>query len=124
MRLLLSERITEESKSSWWAQVLLYTAKNHKNGYWLFINNQLFYLTRCPFPKLEDLLAEVCKYSVFSIVDLQSAYYKISIKCDDRLFTAFEASGRFYQFFYITFGVTNRAFCFQQVINKMIPDCT
>ena len=41
---------------------------------------------------------------------------------EDRIFTAFEVSGRLYHFFRIPFGVTNGGACFQRVMDSIISD--
>ena len=47
------------------------------------------------------------KYSVFSAIDLKSAYHQLVIREDDKLYTAFGADGGLYQFKRMPFGLTN-----------------
>ena len=62
------------------------------------------------------------KYSIFSTLDLKSAYDQVAIKLEDKPYTEFEAVGRLYQFRRIPFGVTNRVASFQRKIDKIITD--
>ncbi|XP_046855910.1 uncharacterized protein LOC124449011 [Xenia sp. Carnegie-2017] len=64
----------------------------------------------------------VAQYSVFSTVDLKSAYHQVPIKNKERKYTAFEANNRLYQFRKILFGVTNGAAAFQRSMDTFISE--
>lgn len=65
---------------------------------------------------------QISKYSYFSRVDLQSAYHQVSLRRDEREFTAFEANGRLFEFTRIPFGITNGVACFQQILDDIIEN--
>ena len=60
------------------------------------------------------------KSTVFSPLDLKSAYYKLLLCPEDQPHTAFEACGKLYQYTRLPFGVTNGFSYFQRVIDHLI----
>ena len=62
------------------------------------------------------------KYSVFSAIDLKSAYHQLVIREDDKMYTAFEADGGLYQFKRMPFGLTNGVPCFQRTITQIVAE--
>ena len=75
-----------------------------------------------PLPNICDMITEISQYTVFSTLDLKSAYYQVPINPDDRKYTAFEADGNLYQFKRLPFGVTNGVSAFQCTIDKILND--
>lgn len=123
IRKLLADGIIEESTSPWRAQVLITKNANHKKrlviDYSLTINRYT-QLDAYPLPNMEDQVSEISKYSIFSAIDLQSAYHQVPILQDEKPYTAFEAAGNLYQFRRIPFGVTNGVSSFQRTIDWVI----
>ena len=119
---LLTENIIERSNSSWRAQVFVVNNARKRRmviDYSQTINKYTF-LDAYPLPRVETIVEKVAKNSVFSTIDLRSAYHQIPILDTDREFTAFEACGKLYQFLRIPFGVTNGVPCFQKAIDGII----
>ncbi|XP_076822232.1 uncharacterized protein LOC143468748 [Clavelina lepadiformis] len=56
--------------------------------------NLYIHVDAYPFPRIDDLINKIAKYSVFSKFDLKSAYHQIPILETDRVYTAFEANGK------------------------------
>ena len=77
-------------------------------------------LDEYPLPRIDDMVNELAKYTVFSTFDLRSAYRQIKIVESDCKFTAFEANGRLYKFTRIPFEVKNEVAAFQRVISEFI----
>ena len=75
-----------------------------------------------PMPRVDDTVNQIAQYTVFSTIDLKSAYHQIPIKEEEKKFTAFEANGRLYQFRRIPFWVTNGAAAFQRTIDNFISE--
>jgi len=46
----------------------------------------------------------------------------VAIKDTDKLYTAFDAGGKLYQFARIPFGVTNGVACFQRIMDSLIKE--
>ena len=121
--ILLEDGIIEPSVSPWRAQVLVTNNENHKPRMVVDYSqtiNKYTQLDAYPLPNIEGLAHKVAQYSVFSTFDLKSAYYQIPICNSDKPYTAFEASGRLYQFTRLPFGVTNGVASFQRIMDKII----
>lgn len=120
---LLKEDVIEPSRSPWRAQALVTATENHKRRMVIDYSctiNRFTQLDAYPIPRIEELVNKVATYSVFSAIDLRSAYHQIPIRDEDKAYTAFEAGGRLYQFKRIPFGVTNGVAAFQRVIDDII----
>ena len=65
-------------------------------------------------------MAKIAKCSVFSILDLKSAYYRVTLSVEDRSYTAFEAEGKLYQYTRSPFDVINGVTFFQGIIDYVI----
>ena len=67
--------------------------------------NRFTELDAYPLPNINDMVKKIAQYSVFSTIDLRSAYHQIPLKEEDKPYTAFEASGGLYQFNRMPFGI-------------------
>ncbi|XP_055869763.1 uncharacterized protein LOC129923337 [Biomphalaria glabrata] len=122
---LLSDKIIEPSTSPWRAQIIVTTNERHKKRMVIDYSqtiNRFTYLDTYPVPKVDELVQEISKYSMYSTFDLKSAYHQIPIRDDEKQYTAFEAGGKLYQFCRIPFGVTNGVAAFQRTINTIIEE--
>ena len=75
-----------------------------------------------PLPRIDDMVNELSKYSLFSTFDLCSAYHQIKLKESERKYTAFEANGKLDEFTRIPFGVKNGVAEFQRKMCEFIAD--
>ena len=66
------------------------------------------------------MVNQIAKYSAFATFHLKSAYYQVEISTEDRIYTAFEAYRRLYEFKHIPTGVTNGVSKFQRAIDKIV----
>ena len=122
---LLKEGIIEPSRSPWRAQVLVTSNENHKKRMVVDYSqtiNRFTELDAYPSTRIDELVEKVSEYDLYSTLDLKSAYHQIPLKNEEKIYTAFEASGNLYQFKRIPFGVTNGVACFQRIIDKVIKD--
>ena len=80
------------------------------------------YLIRDPYllPNKDEQVAKIAKCSVFSTLDLESAFYQVPLSVEDRPYTAFEAEGKLYQYTQLPFDVTNDVSFFQRIIGNII----
>lgn len=120
---LLKEEIIVESRSPWRAQVVVVANEKHKRRMCIDYSqtiNKFTQLDAYPLPLIEEIVNKVSQNTVFSTIDLSSAYHQVPIKEKDRPYTAFEANGKLYEFCRIPFGVTNGVPCFQRFIDNII----
>ena len=73
-----------------------------------------------PLPKIDEQVNNLAQCSWFSPLDLKSAYYQISINPEDKIYTAFEANGKLYQYWRLPFDGTNGVSAFQRIIDRLI----
>lgn len=124
---LLTEGIIETCVSPWRAQVVVVKDPTHRHKKRMCIDysqtiNQYTELDAYPLPRIDEMVDNLAKYSVFSTFDLKSAYHQIPLKDTERKYTAFEANGCLYQFCRVPFGVTNGVAVFQRAMDKLIKD--
>ena len=122
---LLADGIIEPSISPWRAQVLVTNSDNDRHRRRMVVDysrtiNKYTMLDAYPLPNLDELAHKVAQFSVYSSYDLKSAYHQVHIRESDKPYTAFEASGRLYQFNRIPFGVTNGVAAFQRFMDNVI----
>ena len=70
--------------------------------------------------RIDDLVNKLPAYRVLSTFDLKSAYHQIPILESDKLYTAFEAGGKLWEFNRIPFGATNEVPQFQRKMDKIV----
>ena len=120
----LSElKIIEPSNSLWTAQVLVVNKMKRR----IVVNysetiNKYTQLDAYPLPKIEEMVNKIAQYKVFSTIDLRSAYYRIPLSEKDKIYTAFEADGKLWQFTRMPFGVTNGSAVFQRKMDTLVVD--
>ena len=122
---LLKEGVIEKSTSPWRAQVHIVKNLNHKKRLTVDFSqtiNKFTQLDAYPVPRIDDLIAKISEFKVFSSVDLKSAYHQVPIPKEDAPFTAFEAGGGLYQFRRLPFGVTNGVAIFQRAMDTFIEN--
>ena len=120
---LLNDNIIEPSYSPWRAQVLVTKDKRHKRRMVVDYSqtiNKFTLLDAYLLPNIDEQVSEIAKGTVFSTLDLKSAYYQLQLCPEDRPYTAFEACGKLYQYTRLPFGVTNGVSYFQRVIDQLI----
>ena len=75
-----------------------------------------------PLPRIDDMVSKISKYSVFSTLDLKSAYHQIPLPEKDKPYTAFEAASKLLEFNMIPLGLTNGVAAFQRSIDDVIEE--
>ena len=87
----------------------------------LFTNHLSFHSIRCiSVTKIDDQVNEIANFKIFRTLDLKSAYHQILLLSEDKIYTAFEANGKLYQFTRIPFVSTNAVAAFQRKMDKFI----
>jgi len=121
---LLENDIIEVSESSWRAQVVI-VRQPDKNRMVIDYSRTINKFTEqdaFPLPRMDDLAEKIAKHKFYTTIDLKSAYHQVPLLESDRIFTAFEANGKLYQFKRLPFGLTNAVACFQRILSGIIAD--
>ena len=75
-----------------------------------------------PLPRIDDMASKISKYSVFSMLDIKSAYQQIPLLDEDKCHTVFEATSKLYEFSSLPFGLTNGVAKYQRSIDNVIEE--
>lgn len=121
---LLRDDIIQESTSPWRAQCFVTNSDSKPRLVIDFSGtiNKYTPLDAYPPASIDKLVATVAKHSVFSKLDLRSAYHQVPLRPRDFHLTAFEALGKLYEFKRLPFGCTNAVPIFQRIMNSFIED--
>ena len=75
---------------------------------------------RYPLPRIDDLFDQLQGATVFSSIDLQSAYHQVRLKPEDIPKTAFTTPFGLFEYTVLCFGLTNAPATFQSVMNDAL----
>lgn len=121
---LLDQNIIQHSTSPWNAPLLVVPKKSTIEGEksWRVVVDyrKLNASTRqdaYPLPRIEDILDQLGESHFYSTMDLESGYYQVLLKSEDREKTAFSTPYGHYEFTKMPFGLTNGPATFQRMMN-------
>ena len=120
---LLKNDLIEASSSPWRAQPFVVTPENHRKRMVIDYSqtiNKFTQLNAYPLPRMQDVVNSVAQYSVYSTLDMSSAYHQVELPPSDRLYTAFQADGSLWQWKRIPLGLSNAVPVFQRIIDDII----
>ncbi|GJZ87091.1 reverse transcriptase domain-containing protein, partial [Tanacetum coccineum] len=109
------------STSPWGAPVLFVKKKN--GSFKMCIDyrelNKLTVKNRYPLPMIDDLFDQLQGSSVYSKIDLRSAYHQLRVRDEDIPKTAFRTRCGHYEFQVMRFGLTNAHVVFMDLMNHV-----
>ena len=120
---MLTERIIEPVSSPYSSQPSIQTKKDSSLRFCIDYRklNDLTMDTAQPLFVIHQILKDLGKAKIFSIIDLKSGYWQISLHSDSRKYTAFATPDRGqYQFRFMPFGLKNAPCTFRNLIKEIL----
>ncbi|KPJ11799.1 Retrotransposable element Tf2 155 kDa protein type 1 [Papilio machaon] len=121
---LLEKNLIEESYSPFAAPVTLAYKKEDGRKTRLCIDfrelNKIVVPQSQPFPLIEDLVVKTVNCKYFSTFDVNSAFWSIPLKIQDRYKTAFVTQEGHYQWTCLPFGLKTAPAIFQRILSNII----
>ncbi|KAJ8364836.1 hypothetical protein SKAU_G00136670 [Synaphobranchus kaupii] len=75
-----------------------------------------------PLPHMEEMFAELRGATLFSTLDLQSAYHQVPLHEDSRSLTTFITHDGLFRFKRVPFGLASGPSCFQRMMSSILKD--
>ena len=119
---MLVADIIKPSKSPWSSPVVLVTKPDGTARFCLDYrkSNAVTKKDAYPIPRIDDTLDALGKAKFFTTLDLESGYWQIPMKDEDKEKTAFSTSQGHWEFQTMPFGVVNGPACFQRLMNYVL----
>lgn len=121
---LLSKNLIEESYSPFAAPVTLAYKKEDEKKTRLCIDfrelNKIVMPQSQPFPLIEDLMVKTVNCKYFSTFDINSAFWSIPLKIEDRYKTAFVTQEGHFQWTCLPFGLKTAPAIFQRILSNIL----
>lgn len=121
---LLKKNLVEESYSPFAAPVTLAYKKEDDKKTRLCIDfrelNKIVTPQAQPFPLIEDLMVKTVNCTYFSTLDINSAFWSIPLKVQDRYKTAFVTQEGHFQWTCLPFGLKTAPAIFQRILSNII----
>lgn len=121
---LLKHNLIEESYSPFAAPITLAFKKEEGRRSRLCIDfrelNKIIVPQSQPFPLIEDLMVKTRKCKFYSTFDINSAFWSIPLKIEDRHKTAFVTQEAHYQWTCLPFGLKTSPAIFQRILSSII----
>ena len=119
---MLRLNIIRSSTSPWASPVHL--VKKKDDSYRLVIDyraiNKNTRKMNYPLPRIQDFTANVHGCTIFSCLDLKSAFWQLDVKAGDRKYTCFSTHRGNFEFNKMPFGLTYASSSFQHFINHVL----
>lgn len=114
--------LIEPSTSPWAAPIVL--AKKKDGSPRLCIDyrrlNEVTESDAYPMPNLNDMIRNMRGAKTFSVLDLKSGYFQVSLNPNSRKYSAFRTRKGLYQFRVLPFGLKNSPMTFVRLMNEVL----
>lgn len=121
---LLEKELIEESYSPFAAPVTLAFKKDDNKRSRLCIDfrelNKIITPQAQPFPRIEDLMIKTRNCNFFSTLDINSAFWSIPLRIEDRKKTAFVTQDGHFQWTCLPFGLKTAPAIFQRILGNIL----
>ena len=121
---LLEKNLIENSYSPFSAPVTLAYKRKENRKSRLCIDfrdlNTIVVPQSSPFPLIEDLIEKTRNYKYFSTFDINSAFWSIPLRIEDRYKTAFVSQEGHFQWTCLPFGLETSPAIFQRILTNII----
>nr|XP_055067975.1 uncharacterized protein K02A2.6-like [Misgurnus anguillicaudatus] len=122
---LLKEGIIEKIDASPWVSPIVVTLKK-TGGIRLCVDlrepNKAIVTDSYPLPHMDELLSSLTGATLFSTVDLQSAYHQVMLHPDSRDLTSFITHDGLFRFCRVPYGLASAPSAFQKMMCTILQD--
>ncbi len=120
---LVKQDVIEPVDASEWVSPIVVTRKKD-GGIRLCVDlrepNKAVVVDSFPLPHMKEMFANLCGATVFSTLDLQSAYHQVTLHEDSRNLTAFITHDGLFSFKRVPYGLASAPSCFQRMMSEIL----
>ena len=119
---MLERGIIEPSSSAWASPVVLITKKDGTPRFCIDYRrlNDVTVKDAYPLPRVDDCIDALSGSKYFSSLDLNSGYWQVAMKPEDKDKTAFATTMGLYQFTVLSFGLANAPSTFERLMENVL----
>ena len=123
LRKLVEQDVIEPIEASEWVSPIVVTRKKN-GGVRLCVDlrepNKGVVVDSFPLPHMEEMFTELRGATLFSTLDLQSAYHQVMLHEDSRNLTAFITQDGLFRFKRVPYGLASAPGCFQRMMSIIL----
>ncbi|XP_041940375.1 uncharacterized protein K02A2.6-like [Alosa sapidissima] len=126
LKKLVEQDVIEPVDSSEWISPIVVTTKKGGRGLRLCVDlrepNKAIVVDGFPLPHMEEMFTELRGSTLFSTLDLQSAYHQVPLHKDSRSLTTFITHDGLFRFKRVPYGLASGPSCFQRMMSSILKD--